>query len=225
MTVSTFYPDGNPESTSVDGYTIWDDGAGATWTTARTNAATSANDVAGVILCHVSADDATDKYDGFRRGDFLFDTSALPDGDIISIATLGFVTQSIKDEIEPEQSVDIVSCDPASDTAIATGDHVLSKFGSDLFATGILMTAWVNDQATYNTYTFNATGIAAVNKTGISKFGMMISCDRSNTEPTWGNHDTAEVIAATAEETYSGDKRPKLIVTHISPFTPKAIMF
>src|SRR3990167_7926682 len=85
-TTSTFYPDPNVESTSVDGWTR-NGTAGQTWADKQSGAGSAANDVnAGGDAFNLTTGSPDGNWDELQRAIYLFDSSAIPDTDTISAA-------------------------------------------------------------------------------------------------------------------------------------------
>ena len=214
-TVETVYPD---PSSRVDGDVIRS--LSNTFANLRTGAGTNAIDNGAEMMSLVRTDTVTSKYGNFWRTVTLFDTSPLPDGTTIESATFEFVATATQDQFTESGSLSMVPSNPASNTALASGDF--ETFGPNgatqtKQAADLTIASITADSATYNSFTLNATGLAAISKTSITKFGTRITFDNDNVEPTWGSLLGARVIIATAEETVAGDKRPRLVVTHAVP--------
>lgn len=108
-------------------------------------------------------------------------------------------------------NVNIYSSSPASNTAIAAGDF--DSFGSTAFATAI---TYAGFSTGYNDFTFNSTGIAAINKSGISKFGARnASYDVAASAPTWASGGEAAMRIFYSE--YGSGYKPKLVITYTPP--------
>ena len=214
---ATFYPDSGAGSTSVDGYASRDAGGGGEdWADIITSAGTGYNYVGTKMYMLIRADTTSNKWRYNYRPIILFDTSALPDSAIISSAVLGLYVKSKSDPvtaITPDTNVYAVS--PASDTTIAAADYQTVVKGTQ-FATTISYAA-INAGA-YNDYTFNASGIAAVDKTGVSKFSILnAEYDASAGTPTWSS-DTEHRIDYWTSDKGAGYE-PKLVVTYDPPPT------
>lgn len=205
-TVSTFNPDANAESTSVDGYTQFFSDNGS-WAAARSAATgTDAGDTNTVSYGGAEQLGAAGPDFILNRAFFLFDTSALPDTDEISSAVLSIYDGNNANSNADSISYHIVSSSPASNTAITTADH--DQVGSTSFASKALSTFSNN---TFQDFTLDANGIANISKTGISKFGLLSSLDLNNTAPT-----TSPTSISRFDITYadSASNDPKLVVTH-----------
>lgn len=213
MATITVYPDPNPETSTVDGWVIKDDSSN--WTTTRDATTGSATSDSGTES-YVQSEFNTPNYP-IRRVVLLFDTSAIPDGDTIDSAILSMYWDSAKArDTTNGDTVEVVVSNPASNTAVATGDFDrATKWTFTAQATNILISAFTGNA--YNDFTLNATGRGNVSKTGISKFGLIGGNDLNNTTPTQRGYiplDMAE-IAGTGQD-------PKLVVNYSTPITARA---
>lgn len=204
-TTSTFYP-------SSDGR-VYRGVVSETFSAIRAGAgqviATSGTNYAHAWLSSAAT---TDRYRVLARNGYVFDTSSIPDTDDVSNAVLSFMS-SASNTLLGDTDVDIVSYSPASDTNIATGDYA-SGFGTTRYATGIAITAHTHE--TYTDFTLNATGIAAISKTGNSRFGVRCKWDvDDNFTGSWvsGNDKNTNVSYYQSENTGT-TKDPKLVVEH-----------
>ncbi len=218
MATTTFYPDAAPGSTSVDGYTrrTLGVGSGESWATITAGAGNSSNDsnTSTSFWQFTEANTAADEWEILMRSFFLFDTSSLPDTDTIDSATFSVYAKSKADAPGDAPDMNIYSASPASDTALVDADF--STGGTTEYAT-TLSYASITTSA-YNDFTLNATGLAAIDATGITKFcGRNANYDVAGVAP--ANHDanrtTRRVIVSTADETGTSQD-PKLVVTHSS---------
>lgn len=209
-TTTTIYP--NP-ATSIDGYSNFS--AGATWAAAHDAlAGTGASDTiteARAIETHFLGGVYY-----ITRGFFLFDTSVIPDTDVISSATLSLYTGPTGIADNDGASVDVVASTPASDTAITVLDY--DQVGTTVFST---LDMGSLSLGAYNALAFNASGIAAITKTGVSKFATRSSKDTSNTAPAF----ESSWFVFYADETGTATD-PKLVIEHAAAntFNP-AFMF
>ena len=214
-TTTTVYPDPDPETSTVDGIVVRE-AVSESFATIRGGAGVTAVDTDVVSECMLlQADEITDKYVALYRGIFLFDASSITDTDVIS-ATVMSLFGSTKTNTLSLSSANagcaIVASTPASNTALAASDY--GNLGSTRFATDIAYDSL--STVAYNDFTFNATGIAAVSKTGISKFGTRMAIDLDNGSPTWTDSNQTDfgvIFADTALTTTD----PKLVVTHAAP--------
>jgi len=211
-TTSTFFPDADPESTSVDGYARESQGGGVSWATIRGGAGNVAVDsVATLTVSRIEAHTVTDEYITIIRGIFLFDTAAIDNDDDIDSATLSLFGRSpVDDDYGDDFFVNIFASNPASNTSLTGNDF--TTVGTTAFSTKIADTSW--STSAYNDFALNASGLAAISKTGVSKFASAESdFDIANVEPTWTSGGNFEVRCFNAEETGT-TKDPKLVVEH-----------
>lgn len=168
MSVTTFYP-------SLDGQ-VYVDGK-TTWTLARDvadgdGAADSATD--GFLQ---SEKLAASNY-AVHRFFYLFDTSSIPDTDVISAADLGVYNMASS---SGTMDIGLIQTSPASTSALAVGDFDAMTVNSPTEG-ATRVSSFTNN--TYFVFTLNASGISWISKTGISKFGIRMANDIDNTEPT-----------------------------------------
>lgn len=219
-TTDTYYPNAGPESTSVDGFTE-DDNA---WNTARTWAQVhdsdgtqgrqSADDSSYYL--NVVADRANNSGAWHRmvRSHILFDTSPIGSGDDISSATLSVYGISKADG--QSDSVYVSDTNPASNTAIvATDMDDMTVHGATSYATPITVASF--STSGYNSFSLNSSGLAVINKVGISKFSMRMGLDFNENS----GHGSAPTSPTNYVSVYSADQSgtsndPKLVVEHAS---------
>lgn len=225
-TTSTFYPDANVESTSVDGTCGWS-GSDTDFATVRADAgnATNPNDSAASVndnvnnyLCRL-LNGASDfnQLRQMNRAIFLFDTSAIPDTDSISSATFSIAGNGgpVIDTVNGGgNGVYLDKCNPASNTAIAGTDFDITKWDTVAQADAMLAYgSWPADNV-YADFTLNATGRGNISKTGITKLGLRDSIDFLNTGLS-GNLGTAQNGAnCDLADTSGTTTDPKLVVEH-----------
>lgn len=217
MATDTFYP----STAAEDGY-IPRDVSSEKWTTIRDNAlGTSVEDSSSGNCCKIEASATTNRWASLGRGAFLFDTSALPDTATISSATFSVKITGKADDFT--QTAALVGFSPASDTAFVTGDF--DAFGTTRYADTDVAIADMVDES-YSSWSLNSTGIAAISKTGITKFGVRLSGDVDNSEPTWSGGAISHFNVYYRENTGTSSD-PKLEVTYTVPtsFKPQVIIF
>lgn len=154
---------------------------------------------------------ASNNWSEFKRAFVLFDTSALTSAASISAAVISFKGDgnASLDQLGTA-SVSIVSSTPASDTSISVGDY--DQVGTTEFATArIGFGVW--STSAYNDFTLNASGIANISKTGVSKFGVRSNWDTDDAEPTWvaSKFNTVSWYPSSRAGT---SEDPKLVITY-----------
>lgn len=215
----TAYPDPHTETSTVDGDTRFADTVSPyqTWANLLAQAATSATDSDTTFRVFVSAHPTEAGYDNCWRAIHLYDTSSLGAGATIDSAVCSFVSNSTTNGWT--DSISLCASAPASNTAIVTGDHV--NYGSTDFGNKTLASITA-DSSTYNNITLNASGLAAISKTGITKFGYRLTRDLTATDPSAEGNSNVTFFAAEQSGTSTD---PKLVVTYTpaSTFTSRVI--
>lgn len=212
VAMTVFNPDADPETTSVDGTVRRDLGAGAgeAWSTLRSGAGNSSEDNAtSANGPYILSDSGTDVWRSIYRVIVLFDTSSIPDTDTISAATLSVYSATDKtDNLGITPDINVYSSAPASNTALANSDY--GNTGTTAFSTAITYAGWTN--AAYNDFALNASGLAAITATGVSKFSLRnANYDVANVAPTWSATTFSRFNFYRAD---NGTNKPKLDVTH-----------
>lgn len=213
----TKYPDPDPETSTVDG-TVWQvysPTLGVSWSTLRSDSGNGFTDNASSEDAFlIIADATTNTWRYIRRSIFLFDTSSLGSSVTVDSAVLSLKGNGTKtDGLAITPNCNIYSANPASNTALANSDY--STLGTTAYATAVAYSSL--STSAYTDFTFNATGIANVSKTGVSKFGARNgNYDADNVEPTWSSGASSRwtVIQADWAGTASD---PKLVVTYSAP--------
>lgn len=205
----TAYPDAHTESTSVDGQTHRTV-ASESFATIRAGAGTTVDDSSAGGEFSLYASTTTNEFTALYRFHCLFDTSSLTSSADITAAVLslyGIITAA--NGLGGTPSANIVSSAPASNTALATGDH--ANMGTTDFGSILWSSLAINQ---YNDFTLNADGRANISKTGISKFGARTSFDRLNSfDGTWSSEASCVLVVRTADQTGT-DNDPKLVITY-----------
>jgi len=232
MATATFHPDSSAESTSVDGdagrlvtNSLWNDIHGGDGTRSDDDDATN--------RCNASQDygqTTTDRWDNFNRAFLVFDTSDLGAGATVTGATLSIVlTQKDDDFSDYVRLVNHSLYDSADKKSVAVYDYQRSEPNTTAHATDRTVSSLTADSSTFNAWTLNATGRDYIKTGGITEFGLRVGIDIADSDPGgWVLHAQKQtlIVFASADETLSGDKRPKLVVTYTPPpFTPRAIVF
>jgi hypothetical protein len=217
MTVTTFYPDGHPETDSGDGRAE-NNVTNETWASIHDAASSSfASGTEASIPVQIQTDNTTDRWDLMGRGFFTFPTATLA-------ATMEFRSNGKNSAGIAADSLSFVATTPASPTNVVTGDY--NQHGSTKNSTNdIAVSSVTTDSSTAHVFTLNSTGLGNISKIAASSFGIGITSDVTDTEPSWVNPGYSAVTILMAEEAASGNQRPRLIVTHVSVFTPKVMMF
>lgn len=215
-TTSTFYPAAGANS-PVDGYAFYDPTA-TTWALLHdfTGAATGADTTATTLTAMVQRGNASSGYKQIQRSHILFDTSTIPDGDTISSATISlFGTASGFQDALPAAGVNIYESTLPATNTVTVNDY--DAFEGATSAATPLSTAkdlTTISQSAYEAFVLNATGIALINKTGISKFALRESTyDGANVAPGLGSGEFSRWQPSSADQAGT-TQDPMLVVEH-----------
>ena len=210
----TVYPDAGTGNTTVDGRAYRT--TNGTWAEIRGGAGEGAGDTdaftSGVYYLATAAEG---QWTILIRSIYTLDTSALTAAANISAATFSVYPTSKDDGLS--DSIALVGSTPANDNALVAADY--GQVGTTLYAPVIALADITLD--TYNAFTLNGTGLAAISKTGITKLGLTGEHDRAGIDP-WIDSQRTDFVtyfADQADTTYD----PKLVITYTtgggSPYT------
>lgn len=204
-------PDANPESTSVDGVVYRNNGSSEAFATIRTSGGTGAGDTdVSAEAIALTSSSANPDFRYLNRAVYLFDTSALTSSAEISAAVLSLYGTSVRAGVG-STNFEIATCSPSSNTGLIASDYNIAGWGSTKLATGISTGSW--NSAGYNDFTLNASGLAAVSKTGITKLGGRTTWDIDNntTGYTWVSLDNTRFNTNFSD---NGSNKPRLVLTY-----------
>lgn len=206
----TAYPNPNPETNSVDGWTAHYILTGASWATIQGGAGTDAGDSDNLGRVVIGSDTTTNEWQYIYRFICLFLTSTIGASSTINSGTLSLDSYSTNtDGLSILPNINVYSSSPASNTALAAGDY--DSLGSTAFSTAI---AWGSWGLAYNNFTLNAAGLSNISKTDVSKFGARnANYDVANIEPTWSSFQQSNFNITSAEATGTSTD-PKLVVNY-----------
>lgn len=205
------YPDPDPETSTVDGYCI--DGVNdTTWANLIAEPGSGRVDnQANSYYILIGASATLNQWSDLERAILLFDTSSLTAGATISGVVMSMYGTGKSNGLSASPTLNVYSSNPASDTALASGDF--DSLDSTAFCDSAITYAGYSTTA-YNDFTFNASGISAISKTGISKLGIReATYDVGATAPPYVASSTCRFRGYFAEQTGTTTD-PKLVVTY-----------
>jgi len=220
MSIVHFYPDAHPESTSMDSsvFQLYTLGSGVDWSTiisASGNDPATGEDAAEWCF-YIRADNVNNKWVHLGRGIMLFDTSALPDTATILSAKLTLYGFTKNDDSSCSPSLNIYSVNPASNTETAAGDF--DSFGASPYCNtpvsydnlGVFSPP---DNFGTTEFVLNATGLAAISKTGVTKIGLRnANYDVTGSAPNWVSGAVSSYSVRSADDIT--ERRPTLEVEY-----------
>lgn len=152
------------------------------------------------------------------RNPYVFDTSVLGAGATINSAVFSLKsTTSTGNGTETTNPANgaLVGVTPANPASLAATDF--STFGTTRYAdSDVTRSAFANGSATYKDWTLNATGIAAINKTGVTALGIRPSNDFSDATAPTARSFAIGYFSADATQT----NRPKLVIDYTAASGP-----
>ena len=216
----TVYPDANAETDTVDGNAsmTYGAGSGVSWATLKADAGSTAQpsvtqDNAVALFADVAV---SNKWKELDRGIYLFKTSGLGVDATISAGVFSIKGYYKGDSASLAPSINVYSSAPATDTNLVAGDY--DSLGTTPFSTTVTYAGYIADN--FNDFTLNAAGLAAISKTGNTKFGTRDPIyDVGSSTPTWANPASAGLGCDFAD--FAGTTSdPKLVVTY-TPAVPR----
>lgn len=218
LTTTTYYPDADPETTTVDGYT-GRVSVNEAWSTFWQAAGNTANDSSSAQEQLMALSDSTGtNWKHIIRSIFLFDTSGIGDTDLVSAATLSCWVADHGTTVVGDLDVSVVSSNPASNTAITSSDH--TSCGTTKYATDVAISSMSN--GAYKDWTLNSTGRSAVSTTGVTKLAIRWAkdIDSPSTFNSPGSNANRTFFEGFYAEKTGTSNDPKLAVTY-APITTK----
>jgi hypothetical protein len=224
QTTATFYPDANPETSSVDGH-VFKDG-GATWAASHDAAAGAGADDSGAQFYAGASLTNSSSLFAIFRGFTLFDTSSLTANAVISSATASvYPTNTYKDDNDAQAYIAVVQGTTASNTALAVGDYDTcgdaisnpTKGSNNILLDNLAAGA-------YRDFALNATGLTWINKTGVTNLGWREGHDIEDVAFAGGVSKTNGLYCYAADQAGTTTD-PKLVVEYtLVSFIPKVII-
>lgn len=216
MGVLIAYPQSGAGGSNVttDG-TVQRTGVDQTLADIRAGAGTGHDDTGTVADIRISNSTTTNQFRLLYRYIATFDTSSLPDDTTILSASFYFYPTLRLNELSGEASDNsrlvLVASTPAADNDLANADYAqlgTTSFGESAKQDGI-------SDSQYNEIALNASGLAAISKTGNTKLGLVLKWDFGNTTTglTYSSEGRQGTTIATADDSTS-THRPYLRIVY-----------
>lgn len=216
-TVTTVYPNPDPETTTCDGR-VFLDGVSQTWAAIRAatdgnGSSDTTNGEGGVLCAQILTHGSTNPNWGtFIRGFFGYDATSIDDADVISDVDNDYWVNTKNDAFS--DSISLVLATPASPTALGTADYDqlgTTKQATDLTIAGLTTGA-------YNTFSWLEAQLTNVSKTAVIKTGLRSTRDNDNSEPSWGANQYSGIAVDMADSAGTTED-PKLVINHAAVVT------
>lgn len=204
-TTTTVYPGTGSGGTTSDGrmfedrYTSWN----STLTSTSCRVATVSDTVQDFINALGNGNGST--YYSNMRFSLGFDTSPMPDTDGIALATFSIYGTNGDASAGSERRVYLVSSSPASNGTLATTDY------DNVGTTSLGVTDGTWNTSGYNNIPLNTSGLAYINKTGVTNFALRGWYDMNGSAP--DNSNELYIYMNFADQTGTAND-PKLVIEH-----------
>lgn len=210
LTVSTFYPQPfGSTTTSCAGFAQRE--TVGTWAQQRDgNGTFSDDDRAEHYIVYLG--DTGSSWEKLQRAIYNFDTSAIGAGQQIDSAIFSVYGSLKQNTHGGAWELALCPSNSASNIAIVNSDYEAFTDDTDYGNATISYTNF--DTAGYNAWTLNATGEGAIEMQSITKLGLRLECDLTNTEPSHGSAGTRVYFYGYYPEQAGTTNDPKLVVTH-----------
>jgi len=208
-----FYPAAGANS-PCDGW-VRRTGASEPFSTIRTGAGSdvAVSQTSGIFL-QLNATGISNQYDTVRRGIFMFDTSSIPDSVLMqsgSFSLYGYNKTNDLNLTDAHASIALSAVSPASTNNLVPADYNIANWGTTRFAADLSYAAFsITD---YNDMALNASGLAAIDKAGITKLGTRFAVDFDDGIPNWVSNQLISIYIYFADQT-GESQDPKLVVTY-----------
>ena len=210
----TFYPDANPETSSVDGTVLCS--TSGSWATVIAGPGVYKEDAAATGQLWTSALTVSNTYHYHRQMFFGFDTSSIGAGQAVDSAVLNLRIFNTSASGGLGLSSQIYATTPASNTALADSDYMafgstpLTDTARDVFSESFPV-SWV-------ARTLNLDGRNAVDMEGVTNLGMDFTVAHEGGSPTWASSHNPQLSVHMAESSGTAED-PYLTVTHSTAAT------
>jgi hypothetical protein len=192
---------------SFDASVYFNDGGATIWSTMR-GAANGTNTDSAVATYDNYARFLTSAID---RSFFIFDTSSITAGMVVTAASLFVMPSSLTGSGE---EIGVIGCTPASDSAVQASDYSCYSSLNSPTEYATRTTGASSTVDTYKEIVFNADGIAAINKTGNTRIMLREGHDIDNSASGTTFYDY-QIYSRNQTGT---SKDPYLVVTYGSTF-------
>ena len=195
---------------TCDGYTYWS-GGNVSFSTLVSNAGTTSYPGVATLDVWLACGSTTNNFIRLDRAFASFDTSSLGSTAIISDGTVSLYSANAATVNLGAMSLTAVGSTQANANTCVAADH--SQVGSTSFGS-ISSGLW--GSSGYQSIAFNAQGIAAISKTGLTKLAFRIEWDRSGSfGGTWFNSQSNVFFFYGADQ--GSGYAPRLAVTYTLP--------
>lgn len=212
-TVSTFSPDPDPETNTVDGTAQHNEDA-LTWANIRAAAGNTINDTATVLTCHINdRETAGEGFKNMGRPMMGFNTGpTIPSGDTISAAILTVRITTLTNDLGNTLDIALTGNTGSWTTSLVSGDFTTPNTTRQADTDLIWANMVVNED---EAWTLNATGRGNIAKgTGITRFSARTDLDLADSPVPTVTNNSVENGDDVRWNSSDGAVDPVLSVTH-----------
>lgn len=223
--VLDFYPDANPETSSVDGYIVSSSDALDSWSNIKggtsDNLTASSSSLMYLLIIGDDSDPPTNSWKSLRKVFCLFDTKALGPYANVTSATLDVQISNPAAGYEQflndaEGSAYVTPSLPASDTNIVASDwgNVTDEKISDALLPGDFPTTF---QTKTVTFTINTNSLTYIKIDDITRLALRLVCEIDDVEPSVPSGEQSHGFIVFDANTTPA---PKLTVDYVNEHPP-----
>lgn len=213
-TTTTAYPDANPENTTVDGY-VAKQTAVDSWANIRDGSGDGHSDSAADEYANIQTNGGGTGFADITRYVSLVDFTAINPADLKESAIYEFVLSlAVVDTFAEAGSIRVTVPSPASNTSLVNSDFNIANWDMTSQATTPTLASLAGDP-TYNSLAMNATGLAGISFTVITKLGICLNHDAANTSPTLAA-GKQQIVNIRAADTGGVGTDPRVVLIHNS---------
>lgn len=203
----------NPSASFEDGYAEQFT-TNQTFSTLRNGAGNFSDYNQTFTLTYLLGGTTSNRFSGIGRSIFVFDTSSLGSNATITSATFSVRGVSKSNDLSLSSDhikLSLVSATTSSNNSIQPGDY--DGIGSTRLSSDISYSVF--STSGFNNYSLNASGLAAINKTGQTKLALLLAVDVDNGSPNWVSGVSSLYQIYTHE--HSTSYAPKLTIIYNYP--------
>lgn len=206
---ATYYPDANPETSSVDGPVI-NDPVDGTWSALRDASVgtTAGESTANGVVVQLVSGAGSDTWTSMARGFIGFDTSA---AGTVSDASICVYVNGLLDSGSWNLNYAFYEGTPASTTALVVGDF--DQAGTTALSESRAHSSMTDE--TVECWDLNATGLTYLNGTNSPVFVLRSTADATNTPPSWAASKNSFLQIYWADD--AGTSRDPYLLTSEDP--------
>lgn len=162
----------------------------------------------------ITSSQSSDTWYSLMRTVLMFNTAQLPPGAIINSATLSLygLEKYNTNTAYTNPAINICSVTTAANNTLSNSDF--GGFGNTKLSSDLTYTNF--STSGYNNFALNADGLAAINKTGITKLGVKFVPDFTTSSPGWGEGSQRTTMSVYLADDGSSTI-PKLTINYSVP--------